>query len=254
MNLRAIALDLDGTLLGLHHTILSENLDALFAAQARGIEVVLVTGRHYIAAHTFHNQLELDTRAVCCNGIYLYDFRAGMPLHGDPMPVSDRLALLSLVRREGLHSLAYLGDRFCYETGEAVLNEVIVWAKGLPDAVRPCFERVDNLASVLADAPMVWKMAITHHDPSTLPALAHALEFEMGLGVVQTGLVRLDVGRPGHSKASGMRRWLDSRGLRPEQIVAFGDIHNDISVLGVVGHGVAMAEAPTLVRTQADEV
>jgi Cof subfamily protein (haloacid dehalogenase superfamily) len=254
MNFRAIALDLDGTLLGPHHTILSENLDALCAARARGIEVVLVTGRHHIATRAFHHQLELDTPAVCCNGIYLYDFAADEPLHGDPMPVADRLALLSHVRREGLHALAYLGDRFCYETGEPVLNEVLVWAEGLPDAVRPRFERVDNMASVLAEAPQVWKMAITHHDSAALPALAHALQVQLGLGAVQTGPVRLDVGRPGHSKASGLMHWLESRGLRPEQVVAFGDNHNDISMLSAMGHGVAMAEAPTLVQTHADEV
>ena len=254
MNFRAIALDLDGTLLDPDSTILPENLDALHAARARGIEVVLVTGRHHIATRAFHQQLTLDTPAVCCNGIYLYDFAADAPLHADPLPLADRLALLSHVRRDGLHALAYLSDRFCYETGEPVLDEVMAWAAGLPEPVRPRFERVDDLARTLAEAPLVWKMAITHHDPAALPAFAQALQAELGLGTVQTGPVRLDVGRPGHSKAGGLGHWLESRGLRPEQVVAFGDNHNDISMLRAMGHGVAMAEAPAAVKDQADEV
>ena len=70
----------------------------------------------------------------------------------------------------------------------------------------------------------------------------------------QTGPLRLDVGRPGHSKASGLSHWLAGRGIGPDQVVAFGDNHNDVSMLQAVGHGVAMAGAPAAVQASADEV
>jgi Cof subfamily protein (haloacid dehalogenase superfamily) len=251
---RVIALDLDGTLLDEGMRILPDNVAALQAARARGIEVVLVTGRHHIAARAYHEQLALDTPAVCCNGIYLHDYASDTPVRGEPLPVADRLALLARVRRDGLHALAYLGDRFCFETGEPVLDEVMAWAETLPEPLRPRFERVDDLAPVLAQAPRVWKMAISHHDPAALPAFARGVEAELGLGTVQTGPLRLDIGRPGHSKASGLLHWLASRGVAADQVVAFGDNHNDISMLEAVGHGVAMAGAPAAVQASADEV
>ena len=252
--LRAVALDLDGTLLDERMQILPDNIAALQALRGRGIEVVLVTGRHHIATRAFHRQLGLDTPAVCCNGIYLHDFATDTPVRGEPLPVADRLALLERVRRHGLHALAYLDDRFCFEAGEPVLDEVMAWAATLPEPVRPRFERVDDLAPVLARIERVWKMAISLQDPVALPGFARGVETELGLGCVQTGPVRLDIGRPGHSKASGLSHWLALRGLRPEQVVAFGDNHNDISMLQAMGHGVAMAEAPEAVRASADEV
>ncbi|MEY4750726.1 MAG: hypothetical protein RIQ60_2940 [Pseudomonadota bacterium] len=254
MTLRAIALDLDGTLLDPHLNILPDNVAALRAARERGIEVVLVTGRHHIATRIYHRQLGLDSPAVCCNGIYLYDFGTDRPLRGDALPVTDRLALLARARRERAHVLAYLADRFCYETGEPVLDEVMAWAATLPAALRPRFEQVDDLAPVLAQAPQVWKMALSVNHPDELPALARGVEAELGLGTVQTGPVRLDIGRPGHSKASGLLHWLAARAITPAEVVAFGDNHNDISMLSAVGHGVAMAGAPAAVLASAAEV
>lgn len=251
---RAIALDLDGTLLDEQMQILPANVAALDVARRRGIEVVLVTGRHHIAARAYHRQLGLDTPAVCCNGIYSHDYASDSPVRGEPLPVADRLALLERVRRDGLHALAYLGDRFCYERGEPVLDEVMAWAETLPEAVRPRFDRVDDLAPVLAQAPVVWKLAISHVDATALPAFARGIEADLGLGTVQTGPLRLDVGRPGHSKASGLSHWLAGRGIGPDQVVAFGDNHNDVSMLQAVGHGVAMAGAPAAVQASADEV
>jgi Cof subfamily protein (haloacid dehalogenase superfamily) len=254
MQLRAIALDLDGTLLNSQMQIWPENVAALQAARARGVEVVLVTGRHHIATRAYHHQLGLDSPAVCCNGIYVHDFQRNTPLHGEPLSVAERLALLAHVRRQGLHALAYLDEHFCYERSEPVLARVMAWAASLPEAVRPRFEQVADLAPVLAQAPRVWKLAISHHHPEALPALAQTLEAELGLGTVQTGPLRLDVGRPGHSKASGLAFWLAQRGLLPEQVLAFGDNYNDISMLRSVGHGVAMAEAPPAVQAAAHEV
>ncbi len=251
---RVIALDLDGTLLDERMQILPANVEALQAARQRGVEVVLVTGRHHIAARAYHHWLALDTPAVCCNGIYLHDYASDTPLRGEPLPVADRLALLERVRHNGLHALAYLGDRFCFETGEPVLDEVMAWAGTLPEPLRPRFEQVDDLAPVLAQAPRVWKMAVSHVDAAALPAFARGVEAELGLGTVQTGPLRLDIGRPGHSKASGLQHWLESRGVDADQVVAFGDNHNDVSMLTAMGHGVAMANAPAAVRERADEV
>jgi Cof subfamily protein (haloacid dehalogenase superfamily) len=254
MKLRAIALDLDGTLLNAQMQIWPENVAALQAARARGVAVLLVTGRHHIATRAFHEQLGLDSPAVCCNGIYVHDFQRNTAVHGEALPVAQRLALLARARQEGAHVLAYLGEHFCYEQPEPVLGEVMAWAATLPEALRPRFEQVADLAPVLAQAPTVWKMALSHTRTEALPALAQALETELGLGTVQTGPLRLDVGRPGHSKASGLAFWLAQRGLLPEQVLAFGDNYNDISMLRLAGHGVAMAEAPPAVQAAAKEV
>ena len=50
-------------------------------------------------------------------------------------------------------------------------------------------------------------------------------------------------------------QWLANRlGLRVDDAVAFGDGGNDAELLAVVGHGVAMANAPDWLRARADDV
>ncbi len=71
MSYRIIAVDLDGTLLTAHKTILPESLAALEKAQQAGVKVIIVTGRHHVAIHPFYQALALDTPAICCNGTYL---------------------------------------------------------------------------------------------------------------------------------------------------------------------------------------
>ncbi|BHD65294.1 phosphatase [Salmonella enterica subsp. enterica serovar Infantis str. CVM N13139] len=72
MTARVIALDLDGTLLTPHKTLLPSSLDALSRAKEAGFQLIIVTGRHHVAIHPFYQALALETPAICCNGTYLY--------------------------------------------------------------------------------------------------------------------------------------------------------------------------------------
>lgn len=252
--LRAIAVDLDGTLLDASLAVHPENARALKAAGARGVPVFLVTGRHHIAARAYHHQLALTTPLVCCNGLYLQDVGRDQTLQGDPLPTPVRLRLLERARRHGLHMLAYLADRFCYERSEPVLARLMAWAEGVAEPLRPRFEQVDDLAPVLREAGCVWKLALSHDDARHLAAVARELADDLHLGVVQTGPLRLDVGMPGHDKATGLSRALADHGLTLQDVLAFGDQHNDIPMLSRAGHGVAMAESPPAVIAAAHEL
>ncbi|MDR3413379.1 MAG: HAD hydrolase family protein, partial [Formivibrio sp.] len=72
MSYRVIALDLDGTLLDGSNQIREDSLVALNLSRAKGMQVVLVTGRHHVATYPYYHQLELDLPALCCNGTYAY--------------------------------------------------------------------------------------------------------------------------------------------------------------------------------------
>ena len=97
MTSRVIALDLDGTLLTPQKTLLPSSLEALKRAQEVGYQLLIVTGRHHVAIHPFYQALALDTPAICCNGTYLYDYKAKKVLESDPLPVPQALQLIDLL-------------------------------------------------------------------------------------------------------------------------------------------------------------
>jgi hydroxymethylpyrimidine pyrophosphatase-like HAD family hydrolase len=54
----------------------------------------------------------------------------------------------------------------------------------------------------------------------------------------------VEVTAPSADKASGVMRALRTLGVPPERAIAFGDMPIDIAMFSVVGHAVAMADAP----------
>lgn len=64
----------------------------------------------------------------------------------------------------------------------------------------------------------------------------------------------LDIIAPGGGKVTGIRKYLDRYGLKPEEIIAFGDGENDIGMLRFAGIGVAMGNAEPEVKEAADYV
>ena len=74
MPFRMIALDLDGTVLDPEGRIRPRTIAALGTARARGLEIVLVTGRHHSVTRPYYEELGLSGPAICCNGTYVYRF------------------------------------------------------------------------------------------------------------------------------------------------------------------------------------
>jgi hypothetical protein len=66
------------------------------------------------------------------------------------------------------------------------------------------------------------------------------------------GLV--EAARPGVSKASGLARIAAELGVEPGDVIAFGDMPNDLAMLRWAGHGVAMANSHPDVLAAADEI
>ncbi len=76
MKVKAIVMDMDGTLLDPKNEILPETLDALLECQKKGIRLVLASGRNYGRIQPYLNQLKLEQYGgllIEINGIAIYD-------------------------------------------------------------------------------------------------------------------------------------------------------------------------------------
>ncbi len=63
-----IAMDIDGTLLDSRFKVPAVNLEAIAAAAARGIEIVIVTGRRFDFAYPIAMELPCDPAMIVNNG------------------------------------------------------------------------------------------------------------------------------------------------------------------------------------------
>lgn len=251
MSYRMIALDLDGTLLDGANRIREETLAALRQCRARGLQVVLVTGRHHVAAYPYYHQLGLDSPVLCCNGTYAYDYQARNALFSNPLTKQQAHQILEKIRQYGVHSLMYVDNAMTYETREPHLDTLLAWADPLPEHVRPAITRVDRFEAEIERVAIIWKFAISHPDTDELQAFIADVEDHIGLSCERSGHHRYDVAQAGNSKGGLLAAWLKTQGIDPAEVIAFGDNHNDISMLEMAGMGVAMGNSDDTVKASA---
>jgi len=254
MTSRVIALDLDGTLLTPTKTLLPSSLQALARAREAGFTPIIVTGRHHVAIHPFYQALALDTPAICCNGTYLYDYQAKKVLAADPLPVAQALQLIDMLNEHQVHALMYVDNEMVYETPTGHVLRTRNWAQSLPSEQRPVFTQVDSLAQTAREVNAIWKFALTDEDNTKLNAFALEVEQRLGLECERSWHDQVDIARQGNSKGRRLAEWVASQGLSMQDVVAFGDNFNDISMLQTAGIGVAMGNAADEVKAHADVV
>ncbi|WP_312952403.1 pyridoxal phosphatase [Superficieibacter sp.] len=254
MTTRVIALDLDGTLLTPQKTFLPSSLEALMRAKEAGYKLIIVTGRHHVAIHPFYQALALDTPAICCNGTYLYDYQAKKVLEADPMPVAKAVQLIEMLNDYDIHGLMYVDDAMLYERPTGHVIRMSQWAQTLPEAQRPVFHQVASLTQAAHDVNCVWKFALTDENIGKLQDFALNVGETLQLECEWSWQDQVDVARHGNSKGKRLTQWVEAQGWSMQDVVAFGDNQNDISMLEAAGTGVAMGNAVDDVKARANVV
>ena len=92
-NIRLLALDIDGTLLDPHFQISPQNLSALRAAHAAGIEIVLATGRRHDYALPIAQELGLPAWLISSNGALIRS-TSGQTFYADRLPAITAAKLI----------------------------------------------------------------------------------------------------------------------------------------------------------------
>ena len=251
---RLVALDLDGTSLDGRGRLRPATRAAVDEVRAAGVEVVLVTGRHHVLTRPLHAEFGLDTPAICCNGTYVWDFAAECPLIGEPMDKDKAREMLATCRRHGVHTLIYVRDAMTYEVSTPHLEGLQAWARTFPEPMRPRLLHVADFEATIAEAPLVWKLVVSCDDDATIAAWHAEATALAGFNIESSWWNRWDVMVAGASKGPRLIEWAAARGIAPDEILAFGDNLNDVSMISSVGHGVAMGNAAEGLKAVADEI
>lgn len=244
MTFRLIATDLDGTLLRRDGTLPERNVAALHAARDAGLDVVVVTGRPPRWVDAIADELKLDGVAICSNGALVYDLveRRVVAEHLLAVDVAERL--VAAVRA------AVPGIGFACERAAGIVVEPDFDS---PHEVSPDIRRASG--AELLDAPIA-KLLATHPDYEYADLLA-AVTVAAGSDVVVTqsgsdGLV--EISAAGITKAFAVEALCAERGISAAEVIAFGDMPNDVALLRWAGHGVAVATGHPDAIAAADEI
>ncbi|HET6861323.1 MAG TPA: Cof-type HAD-IIB family hydrolase [Streptomyces sp.] len=237
---RLIATDLDGTLLRDDKSVSDRTIAALAAAEAAGIEVFFVTGRPARWMDVVSEHVHGHGLAICANGAAVVDLRAdGKLIEVRPLPRGAALAVVEALR------VAAPGTSFAVELTTGIHYEPKYPPFHLdPGATVATAEKLLHEPTPGAGAPVIKLLA--HHttlSPDAFLALARATAGERASITRSSPTALLEISGPGVSKASTLAQCCAERGISPAEVVAFGDMPNDVEMLTWAGTSYAMGNA-----------
>ena len=230
MTPRLVATDLDGTLVRTDGSISERTRAVLAAVEARGVPVVFVTGRPLRWAEEVFEHVGDHGLAVVSNGALVWDVAADRPrLRREIDPETARRVVAEL-------RSAVPGSTFAVETlGGLALEETYRERHPVPPGARRA------PLEDLVDGPVLKLLA--RHEELGPQDYWDAAEVAVGEQVTITWSstsTMLEISAAGVTKASTLALVADGLGVAPADVVAFGDMPNDIPMLQWAGTSYAM--------------
>lgn len=243
-----LAIDLDGTLLAPlpYKHITSRTYKSLCRAVDAGMVIVIATGQTLSVLQNVCADLPLSAPQIIENGAIIADIHSSAIIHERLIPPDLILPALAELRTLGLYR--------AYHTLHSVYVD-----KDTPrarDWYRPPVSPVIEIEDVASLYPLSCIKVAGIGEESTLREKRRDLEgiFAGILYVAQSSFDILELLHPEVSKGNALRVIAEDLHIKPEEIVAFGDNHNDIGMLQLAGLGVAMGNAHDEVKMAADYV
>lgn len=248
MDQKLIALDLDGTTLNSESQLSSKTKEVLQKAQDAGHIVALVTGRPNRNSVNYYDELGLKTPMINFNG----------SLGHIPHHHWDKEYELTFNRKiafDILHEKENLGIKIIAAEGkDLALADV-------PNNV------LDGYFPTALKSTEVLNQMNLQRDPTSMMLLVdsdkkdnivHQLESSFGdritVGVWGGPNPILELSPSGINKTYGVRYLANYFNIDRQNVIAFGDEHNDAEMLTYAGWGVAMKNGTDKIRSLANDV
>jgi len=240
---RLVATDIDGTLIHTDGTLSARTAEVLAALP---VPAVLVTGRPVRWLPQLFDQMPESLPAICANGAVVYDPRTDTVLRAEPLGV-DLLADVVKRLRDAVPDVVLAVE---VEDGRSFRYEP-AWPVHRSTALTEMLQHPDELTAAPA-AKLLARSA--SYGPDEFSALVGRTLAGTAETTHSSSSALVEISAAGVTKAAGLA-WLCERdGIAAADVLAFGDMPNDVSMLAWAGHSVAMANAHPALRAVADEV
>ncbi|WP_265455135.1 Cof-type HAD-IIB family hydrolase [Enterococcus sp. HY326] len=246
---KLIAIDLDGTTLNTDSQVSPRTAAVLEKAKRAGHTVTIATGRPYRMSEHIYSQLKLTSPMINFNGALIH--LPHQVWSGELETLINRDIAFEILAQKQQLNLDFVAaenkNSFYIDTldnfdgnffaSEKASEKNILSAKNMTTNPNSLLLRVNNPDSLSVSEQLV-KDYGDYVEVNTWGGPNPILE------VVAKGI----------QKAKGVSHVADLLGFQQEDIIAFGDEHNDVEMLDYAGWGVAMANGTDQVKAVANDV
>ena len=236
-----VAMDLDGTLLGIDKKISSENARALRECCAKGVHVVLASGRSFESVRTFANAVGIDCAIISCNGARMDASVHGPMMMEDCIPETQAVRLFDELIGENVYfecytpGKIYMTDGFVerFHSHEARVMEMDGYKLEYIDGTERMRKEALNCA---------YKFVVFSPDADRLSQVAERMK-RFDISITSSWGDNVELMKKGAGKGKALLAYAAAHGVPCEEIMSFGDQLNDLDMLSVSGWPVAMENA-----------
>ena len=249
-NYKALALDLDGTLMDSNKKLSEVNKEAVWKAIDKGTAVILASGRPMFGVEPVAKMIELDKRGgyiLAYNGGNILDCKTGKLIYSREIPSQCISDINNAARANNVYALTYYGDRIVAEsdTDEYVIKEAFCNSTDI--------KKVDDLTAFV-DYQVAKFLVVGVHE-KLLPVQKELVDKHGDvLDIFFSEDYFLEIVPKNVAKDASLEALLEQLGLDKSQLIACGDGMNDMSMIKFAGLGVAMENAYPKVKECADYI
>lgn len=250
MTIKLIAIDIDGTLLNEKNELAPATIDAVQAAEAQGIKVVLCSGRPLTGVMPYIKKLGIsgdDQYAITYNGSVAQTV-SGKVLINHSLSYDDYIDLEALSRKLDVHFQVETPD-FIYTANQNISAYTIYESNLVQMLIR--YRPVKQMPR---DLTISKAMFVDHAQEIDRIKPLIPQSFKDKYYVVQSTPVFIEVMNKDASKGNALRGLADELGLTADEIMTLGDQGNDLTMIEYAGMGVAMGNAIDEVKEAANAV
>ncbi|MCU1372411.1 MAG: family hydrolase [Ilumatobacteraceae bacterium] len=249
MQFRAIATDLDGTLLRTDSTVSERTRAAIDAAADAGLLFVIATGRPPRWIPPVIDQVGERGLVVCANGGSVYDPSRHELVTRNDLDAEAAIAIIDLVSEAYPDAVLGLEQGFEFSADTSIERMAFPMLRSWQSQGL----RIGPIRSFATEGVTKLIVRLDEGSPVGTAAAVQELIGDLALVTHSTNESFLELSRPDVTKASTVERLLLESGIAPDEVVAFGDMPNDLALIEWAGLGVAVANAHPALRTAADE-
>ena len=252
--IKAVALDLDGTLLGPGAALSERSVTAVKACIRRGLKIIIATGRSIDASERFRAPLDARGPMIYFNGALVADMPGQKNFKTTLMDTAAASCCVDISRETGVYFQAFLPceesriklvaeqsgpEREMYHKHTGILAETgdlmeELARPGLPGCIKGMFLAEPEVQTVLR-AKLGERLGGSVYIAQTLRNFLEVMDAKV-------------------SKGEGLKTAMERLSLKKEEIIAFGDEENDLPMFSAAGFSAAPANARDSVRKAADIV
>jgi len=233
-DIKITAFDMDGTLLRSDNTLSERTVKAVRAVQKAGVTPILATGRSYESLKPYKERLGIDAPLICYNGAAVIDAATEQPVFSHILDEQDARAIIDIARKHHVHLQAFHDFALVYEKTRDE-SQFYERHTGLSGSVVN-YDEMGELRFLKA-------MFVGEHE--VLEEIADEVKAVCGERVY--GVFSLpfffEMMHPNAGKLNALRESAAYLGVKREEVMVFGDGHNDLDMLTWAGIGVAMENA-----------